>query len=277
MSEVRILNLGAGVQSTTLYLKFALGHLDNAPTIAIFADTGDEPKTVYEHLDWLEKNYADRIPILRRSNRRLSDDLRQGVNNNGHAYETTIPAFVRAQGGVALGMAHRQCSKQYKVEVIERAIRRDVLGLAPRQRIPKDTRIIQNIGISVDEAGRALRLRERFKPRAPIWAVRFPLCFELRWTRSDCIEFLRQIVPHKVPRSACVFCPYKTDAEWRETREVPEDWALATEVDSFLRNHPKDGKQLFVHGSLLPLTDVEFKHERQFTMFNAECEGVCGV
>lgn len=280
MSEYRILNLGAGVQSTALYLKFALGHLSDVPEVAIFADTGDEPRAVYAHLAWLtlwnEAN-GHRIPILRRSRGRLSDDLRKGVNNTGQSYETTIPAFVRAEDGAALGMSHRQCSKQYKVEVIERAIRRDVIGLAPKQRVSKDTRIIQNIGISLDEAGRALRLQERFKPRLPIWSVRFPLAFELRWTRADCVKFLRNIVPHEVPRSACVFCPYKTDAEWRHTRDVASDWMLAREVDGFLRDRPKDGKQLYVHGSLTALGEVEFKHERQFDMFTTECEGVCGV
>ncbi len=54
---LRVLSLGAGVQSTTM----ALLALENAlpkPDYAIFADTGWEPKRVYEHLDRLTEVLA---------------------------------------------------------------------------------------------------------------------------------------------------------------------------------------------------------------------------
>lgn len=48
--RLRILSLGAGVQSTTLALMAAHGEIGPMPDCAIFADTGWEPKAVYEHL-----------------------------------------------------------------------------------------------------------------------------------------------------------------------------------------------------------------------------------
>lgn len=54
MNEFHILNLGAGVQSTTLYLMSMHGQLPRFD-IAIFADTGEEPQAVYTHLDWLKQ------------------------------------------------------------------------------------------------------------------------------------------------------------------------------------------------------------------------------
>ncbi len=48
-----ILNLGAGVQSTTLFLMFVNGELDKKLDYAVFADTQEEPESVYKHLDWL--------------------------------------------------------------------------------------------------------------------------------------------------------------------------------------------------------------------------------
>ena len=50
---MKIISLGAGVQSTTLAL---LAHHKEIepPDYAVFADTGWEPKAVYKHLDWLE-------------------------------------------------------------------------------------------------------------------------------------------------------------------------------------------------------------------------------
>lgn len=280
--EFRVLNLGAGVQSTTLYLKFALGHFDYPnlrPDVAIFADTQDEPKAVYEHLEWLEKTYSDRIPIWRRTIGRLGDDLSRGIHSAGQRF-ASIPAFTTAQAGRLDGQTRRQCSREYKVDVVERAIRRELVGCAPGARIPKDVRIHQYIGISLDEAGRAVRLRERFKERAPIWSVSFPL-IDLRWTRSNCLGFLEQACPHSVPRSACVFCPYHSDDEWRAVRAVPEDWARAIAVDAALRTTGsianRDMTQsMYVHRACVPLDQVEFKHERQFNMFTTECEGMCG-
>ena len=49
--RLRVLSLGAGVQSTTLALMAAHGEIVPMPACAIFADTGWEPNSVYDHLD----------------------------------------------------------------------------------------------------------------------------------------------------------------------------------------------------------------------------------
>ena len=49
-----IISLGAGVQSTVMYLMAALGRLEPTPEAAVFADTRWEPAHVYQHLSWLE-------------------------------------------------------------------------------------------------------------------------------------------------------------------------------------------------------------------------------
>ncbi len=105
MKEFHILNLGAGVQSTALYLMMFLGmvirgEIDGPawalliiaamsdetklfharlPRIdfAIFADTQDEPTSVYMHLVWLQSLGGP--PILVRSAGKLSDDLMTGT------------------------------------------------------------------------------------------------------------------------------------------------------------------------------------------------------
>jgi len=47
------LNLGAGVQSTTVYLMYLTGEIQPNIECAIFADTGEEPGAVYRHLEWM--------------------------------------------------------------------------------------------------------------------------------------------------------------------------------------------------------------------------------
>jgi hypothetical protein len=132
MKQLHVLNLGAGVQSTTLYLMFARGHMPVPLDCAIFADTGDEPAAVYRHLEWLKSLHGP--PILVRSRGVLSADLMRGENSRGKRF-ASIPAYTMIPGSEEEGRTRRQCSAEYKVEVIERSIRREVVGLEPRQRV----------------------------------------------------------------------------------------------------------------------------------------------
>ena len=49
--DLEILSLGAGIQSTALYLMSLNGEFEKTPSAAIFADTQWEPKEVYEHVE----------------------------------------------------------------------------------------------------------------------------------------------------------------------------------------------------------------------------------
>lgn len=283
--EYHILNLGAGVQSTTLYLMFMRGEIMPQIDCAIFADTQEEPRAVYEHLAWLQSLGGPEILV--RTKGKLGDHLRLGINSTGQRF-ASIPAFTKGDGEAVEGRVPRQCSKEYKTEVIERTIRREILGLGPRQRIPRNVHVHQYLGISLDEAGRARRITARFE-RDHKWATpHFPLV-ERFWTRPDCLTWLADKVPHQCPRSACVFCPYHSDAEWAHIRETdPEAWARSLEIDRALRipgnivNRNMD-RALYLHRSCKPLDEVVFDtrpraRDLQLSMsFAAVCEGVCGV
>ena len=52
--DLRVLSLGAGVQSSTLLFKMLHGEIE-PPNVAIFSDTGNEPQAVYEWLEYLKK------------------------------------------------------------------------------------------------------------------------------------------------------------------------------------------------------------------------------
>ena len=177
MKQYSILNLGAGVQSTTVYLLNLEGKISPRYDFAIFADTQEEPVAVYEHLKWLESLGGP--PILRGTAGRLGDDLVR----RGDGRAASIPAFT---GGVGKeGMLRRQCTKEYKLEVIDRVLRRRVLGLKPRGRIPAGVHIEDTFGISFDERGRASRIYERFLLGSKNRSCRFPL-IEMKWSRVDC-------------------------------------------------------------------------------------------
>lgn len=63
---LRVISLGAGVQSSTLLLMALRGEFDDAPDCAIFADTQWESKATYRHLEFLEREAARfDFPIFR--------------------------------------------------------------------------------------------------------------------------------------------------------------------------------------------------------------------
>ena len=284
MKEFHILNLGAGVQSSTLYLMFLRGDLKPQIDYAIFADTGEEPTPVYRHLEWLQSLNGPRILV--RSIGRLGEHLKHGRNSTGQRF-ASIPAFTTDQPGSPKGMIRRQCTKEYKLEVIERVIRYEIVGLNPRQRFPRDEiHVRQYLGISFDEAGRAARVRLRFAD-IPWSTPVFPLV-EREITRSMCQQRLKTYgVPHEVPRSACVFCPYHSNEEWRWLRDQdPEGFQRAVEIDAALRTpgnvvNRNLEQKLYVHRSCLPLAEAsleprESAQDQMSLGFYQECNGLCG-
>jgi hypothetical protein len=263
---------------------------------AIFADTGEEPAAVMEHLKWLKALNGPPI-IERNAGKRLGDGLIDGIGPTGYSYETTskrsgeriryasIPAFTLSESG-DVGMTRRQCTSEHKTNVVERSIRRDIVGLKPKQKLPKDVVVHQYIGLSFDEPRRVIRVRARFFGKTQ-WMAHFPL-FETNTTRTGCKKWLASRVPHIVPRSSCVFCPFHSDREWRGVKAVLCDWNRACEIDDALRKEESTCSashtdRLFCHRSCVPLRDVDLSEkpdtdDNQLEMaFAAECEGMCGV
>jgi hypothetical protein len=303
---MRILNLGAGVQSTTVFLMPSEGLLPPFDW-AIFADTQEEPEDVYKHLAWLNSLTGQPgFPIIIMNTAgKLGDDLMKErdpshktvfpyKDHHKHRF-ASIPCFTathhdKPRSACSFGMVQRQCTKEYKIEVIEKVIRRQILGLEPRQRIPKRTEIDQFFGISWDERKRAERIRRNYDSIK--WAnVHFPL-IDMKMTRDDCQEWLKNRVPHEVPRSACVFCPYKTSAEWLRLKEKDQKgWARAVEIDNGLRDPSKVvnrnmEQSLYLHRQCIPLemVDLEAAAEKEakkkatplFALMDCG-EGMCGV
>lgn len=280
MKTVHVLSLGAGVQSTCLYLMGMHGYLPFKIEAAVFADTQEEPTPVYKHLQWLKSLGGPTIHEATAGS--LGEDLLHGRNSTGQRF-ASIPAFTKAPGDKQEGRLRRQCSKEYKTEVIEKAIRYQVLGLKPRQRVPAGVEVVSVIGFSLDEAGRAKRMRERMvkKPRRG-WSARFPL-LEFNMTRADCVRHMeRYNIPHAVPRSACTFCPHRTDLEWQLLKDTdPQGWERAIQIDRALRGGAvaQRGceKPIYIHKSCVPLEEVKLVPKiRERAQFHDECEGVCG-
>lgn len=206
--DLVVLSLGAGVQSTTLALLAADGTLPR-PDVAIFADTGWEPRAVYEHLDRLEA--ALPFPVLRVQKGNLRDDML----GEGRRF-AAIPAFVRNPDG-SDGIGRRQCTSEYKLVPIRRKVR-ELLGAAPPdyRTVPRGKVCEQWVGFSTDEVHRANRVKD--SDGVQYLTVRYPL-LELGMSRADCERWLRVRGWGSVAKSACIGCPFHGNRTWRAMRD----------------------------------------------------------
>jgi len=253
---IRVISLGAGVQSTTMALMAAHGELTPMPDCAIFADTGWEPAAVYEHLDRLEA--ALPFPVYRVTAGNLRADVLARSNTTGGRF-AAVPWFMRMPNGDD-AMGRRQCTKEYKLRPIQREVVRQ-MGGRPKAGVE------MWIGISTDEA-------MRVKPSRVQYVVnRWPL-IEARKNRSDCKAWLER-AGWNAPRSACIGCPFRSDEEWKAL--TPAELADAIEVDAAIRHQPKFKGEQFAHRSMVPLSEVDFSDRGQPDLFANECEGMCGV
>src|SRR5215472_1346620 len=279
----QVLNLGAGVQSSTLALMAACGEVKPMPVAAIFADTQAEPPSVYRWLEWLEKQLP--FPVHRvtagsltkqiLTKKPYSEKVKAEKGVSGFFVRVGIPSHDLWPNGDK-GHGRRQCTYEFKVEPLIRAARR--IGNLPRGYRGPEPRIVSWMGISLDEAHRMKT------PKEPWQLYRYPLV-DLRIRRSDCLEWMVKHGFPRPPRSACVYCPYHSDHEWRRLRdEEPEAFSEAVRVDHEYRKVKmtcsKREAEPYLHHSCVPLDKVDFSTDEdhgQQMLFGNECEGMCGV
>lgn len=255
---VRVLSLGAGVQSSTLLLMAV--HDEVQIDRAIFADTQDEPSATYTWLETLMP-IAERagIPIDVVTAGNLRED---SLHKRG--WLVSMPLHILNVDGTG-GILTRKCTNGYKLRPIQRRLRE--LGATAR----RPATVL--VGISRDEA-----LRQ--KPSRVKYIVNeFPL-IERQMSRHDCVRWLREHGYPEPPKSACIVCPYRDNRSWRRMRDQqPDEWASAVAFDQQVRNAAQTKKPTtaYVHRSLVPLPMVDLSTPQdagQMEMFEGgECDG----
>lgn len=266
----RFLSLGAGEQSSALALMSARGELPMLDA-AIFADTGNERRKVYEWLDWLETQLP--FPLIRvaRPGPTLGETMDQ-VASGERPYEGTpvVPLFLADPDGVL----PKQCNADYKRDVVTREIAR-LIGGAPRNGIPV---VEMWVGFSreKEELSRVGRNRRKYIHN------RYPL-IEARMTRRDIRQWMAERQYPQGPKSACIYCPFRQDGQWLEMQaEEPEDFADAVAFDARWRDITPSGiGHAYVHRSRKPLDQVDFaappSPDDWMFGFENDCGGSCGT
>ena len=284
-SPYRSISLGAGVQSTVLLLLACAGELPHRPDVAIFADTGWEPKQVYQHLDWLEQ--ISTIPIYRTQYRDLRRDTINGVSHSDHPF-LDIPHYITTADGETR-MSIRQCTTNYKVKPIIRLLRQLAGYPHPGPPPPPDS-IHQWLGITTEEVHRVRDANRRFLRNC------YPL-LDLGMSRQDCIAWFQERYPGQpLAKSACVGCPFHSDRHWLEIyRRGGPEWDDTIAIDERLRAPDFPGKptgrladagavfSLHRKGPLVQVIPALDQEQRQnpklpgldSDQFGSECTGYC--
>ncbi len=320
---LHIISLGAGVQSSTLALMASAGEITPMPNCAIFADTQDEPASVYQWLEYLIPKLT--FPVLQVSKGRLSESsLKMKTTKDGRLFSRTdIPFYTLNHDGSSGKIRQRQCTRDFKIWPIIRR-ERELLGselkawrkkhrpalkilaaykkamvlfrkkLGPHVSFPSaawdecqsDPMIVQWIGISRDEI-------KRMKPSREPWIVhRWPLV-DAKMTREGCLKWMEARGHPRPPRSACVYCPFHDNEEWKRLKEQePEAFARAVAFEREIQRVKAQSQNFkttpFLHRSNQNIDTVDFdkliaekkaKQEAQGEEFGftQECEGMCGI
>lgn len=224
---------GGGVQSIAIAILVAQGRLPR-PERIVYADTGREASETWEYH---ERHTA---PLLLETVGLTVDvaghDL-STVDVYGKNGDLLVPAYT------ATGKLPTLCSTEWKKRVVRRYLRG--LGYGPSK--PVDSWM----GFSLDEV-------ERLKTSDVAWQrYRWPLCFDLKLTRADCAQLVRDFGWPEPPKSSCWMCPHRKNPQWRRLRdEYPADFAAAVAFDREIRANDQRGG-VFLHFSGKPLEEAD--------------------
>lgn len=267
---VRFLSFGAGTQSSVMLMLAIRGEIER-PDHVLWADTGFEPRAVYRHVDWSERQCEKAgIPFHRiKALRNLREDFEAFESGDRKYWNSRPPLYTKG------GAVQRQCTREVKILVVERA-QKALLGAKSTRTIADGAAAVQ-IGISTDESRRAAPSPHRWYDRE------YPLIDPLKMSRMDCQAWWDREFPHvHLPRSSCTICPYKTPFMWRQMRETaPEDFAEAVEFDRRIRRAYQDrtGQDFWLHASEKPLPEVaEDTGQMNLDLDDrVYCAGGCGL
>lgn len=256
---MKILSFGAGMQSTAL----ALMACENAKAVkplyplvpvydeVVFCDLGFEPPWVLRQVEFTRKacEWAG-IPF-----RILDAPLyRDFMENFGERRTISIPWWTLGDDGHKSKMP-RNCTIDYKVNLISKHVRWELLGYKKGQRLRDEDKKAHemHMGFSAEEAHRC-----KESPN-PMFVNKFPLV-EMGLVRADNYAYIKDVWGLDTKASACCFCPFHQNYFFQYLKEnLPETYEKLVGVDELLRDKnpkPPMDSDLFISRSRKRLADL---------------------
>jgi hypothetical protein len=248
----RVLSFGGGRQSTYVFIQSKLGAIQPFDLV-LFADTGWEPKAIYEYIDYLQKRFGG-IEIIKTSS--IKEDV---LGMAGERRFASMPFFVKNADGKP-AMLRRQCTEEYKITPIKNRIKE---AFAPTAKNPVELAIC----ISLDEIHRAKDSRVKYIKNV------FPL-LDRRENILDVMSWFKNHPEIKTPtKSSCLGCPFHDLHYWRNMDK--REFAEVVEFDKKIRQLPRIRGEVFLNRFLKPMDEL-LQESEQLEFFD-ECEGYCFV
>lgn len=276
---MKILSCGAGMQSSALHLmscENALAKIRGEPPvwpqvpiydISIFCDLGFEPPWVKKQVEFLANaGHSCGVPLVILDSPLYTDFM----ENFGERRTISIPWWTIKEDGHKSKMP-RNCTIDYKVELISKYVRWELLGYKKGQRLREEDKKAHemHMGFSAEESRRC-----KESPN-PMFVNKFPLV-EMGLTRADNFAYIKDVWGLETKASACSFCPFHKNYFFKFLRENElEQYAQVVGVDELLRDKnpkPPMDSDLFISRSrkrLMDLTDEDCN--------DAECFEYCGM
>lgn len=299
---LEILNLGAGVQSSMLALQSAEGELPKLDC-AIFADTGWEPREVYDYVKWLKQACKLKFPIHRVHASNLKFDALKskvrGKKTDGVRWASlpyfTLRVWLPTRADIrelTTFIADRKAKKKQTSKLAQILVQLKLgneyeqCGMIKRQCTTEYK--IQPIHRFIRTEILGLKPRQHW-PKQPVvrqwfgisrdewtrmrtpgkreqWKTNWYPLVDNHVTRQGCLEWFASHGLPTPPRSACVGCPYHSDTEWLAMKEDrPDQFLDACQFDEAIRDCGGMRGKCYLHRSCQPLRYVDFrsKHEKR--------------
>ena len=261
---MKILSFGAGMQSTALALmscenalakakgKDAIYPLVPIYDVVIFCDLGLEPIWVTQQADFVKKACESAGIMYVKLDSPLFDDF---INNFGKKRTISIPWWTLDENGHKSKFP-RFCTIDYKVEVISKYVKWELLGYKKGQRLREEDKKAHELhmGFSYEEKRRC-----KESPN-PMFINKFPLV-EMEMTRSVIYAYILEKWGLDTKASACAFCPFHRNHffEYLKSND-PITYQKVLQVDKLLEENtpsPPTESKLYISRSrkrLLELT-----------------------
>jgi len=269
-----VVSWGGGVQSKALALMVLnedvrIAHYPR-PALWLFADTGHEPRKISAQVERFGNMLMDAgmaFEVVGRDEKLMDHVLSRAEAGEGGISMPPVYVDRRKRGGRM--PVWRGCTRDFKANLLDR---RGKAWLAERGH----KQAVKWYGISYDEIQR-MRTPDR------AWYTNAYPLIDAKMRRTDCIGILRDAGVDPV-RSACTFCPFHSNEEWRAIRDDPQDWAEVVAFERRLRaayeaRGTVAGLESIpsLHESGLPIDQAPIDTSQEGFGWGNECAGICGV
>lgn len=264
---MKILSCGAGMQSTALALmscanklitqdkgkEFNFKYNEQVPIYdaILFCDLMLEPSWVYDQVRFIQVacEWAG-IPFYIIESNLYQDYL----DNFGKSRVVSIPFWTVDEYGKN-GKMMRNCTLDYKISLMQKFIRSELLGYRKRQRArPEDLKAHEmHLGFSKEEERRCKENPHK------MFVNKFPLV-EMNLTRADNYAYIKDVWGLDTKASACCFCPFHTNYFFEYIKENnKEEYEKTVEFDEMLEREQPNTKirsRLYISKSRKRIKDL---------------------